>query len=206
MLGLLTGLIGGALAPLMDQLSSASARLLRKAALFLVAGACLVVMLIALTIAFDLWIASLAGPIVGALAVAGLYLAIAALAVLLALRDGAPKETVEESAANQEQRTQDKAFDARVDQVSAPLLALLQQFGLKRELVAVLAGTSVAKRLGPLPLVGLAIVGGFLIGRMWKNWRGLLSSEALMGLVAASGLFGGGPTADPESKSDDQTA
>ena len=57
-----------------------------------------------------------------------------------------------------------------------------------------------AKRLGPLPLVGLAIVGGFLVGRMWRNWRGLFTSDAVMALVGALGLFeaGGDGDASPE--------
>ena len=55
----------------------------------------LVVVIIALTIAFDLWVASKAGPIVGALAVAGLYLVVGAGAVGLALRrPGAPAAPV----------------------------------------------------------------------------------------------------------------
>ena len=81
MLGFIARLVGGALDPLIDQVSTASARLLRKLALFLVAGVCLVVVLIALTIAFDLWVASKLGAIAGALAVAGVYLAVAIAAV-----------------------------------------------------------------------------------------------------------------------------
>ena len=86
MLGLLTGLLGGAVAPLLDRLSTLSANLFRKVALFLVAGLCGLVVATALTHAFELWITSLAGPIVGSLAVAGVYLLIAVVAVVAALR------------------------------------------------------------------------------------------------------------------------
>ena len=205
MFGLLTGLVGGAVAPLIERLSTASANLFRKVALFLVAGLSLLVVLLALTIAFGLWITSLAGAIVGCLAVAGLYLLVAALAVALALTGGA-KVRVEGAAAPSARHEEERAFDAQIDQFSAPLLRMLQQLGLKRELIAVLAGTSVAKRLGPLPLVGLAIVAGFLVGRMWKHWRGLLTSEAIMTLVSMLGLFGGEATADAAAPQEDGTA
>ena len=58
--------------------------------------------------------------------------------------------------------------------------------------MAVLAGTSVAKQIGPIPLVGLAIVAGFLIGRMW---RGLISADLIATVLA---LFG----ASQEAKDD----
>ncbi len=193
MFGLLSGLLGGAVTPLIERVSAASANLLRKLALFLVAGLCLLVVLIALTIAFGLWITTFAGGVVGCLAVAGLYLLVAALTVTLALSGGGKARV---AATTAETKHEERAFDAQIDQFSAPLLRMLQQFGLKRELIAVLAGTSVAKRLGPLPLVGLAIVGGFLVGRMWKSWRGLFTSDAIVTLASALGLFGGGAEAD----------
>ena len=200
MVGLLTGLLGGAVAPLIDRLSAASANLFRKLALFLVAGLCLLVVVFALTIAFGLWIASLAGGVIGCLAVAGLYLVAGAIAVVLALRGGARTEAAPAEAP--ERREEERAFDAQIDQFSAPLLRLLQQFGLKRELIAVLAGTSMAKRLGPLPLVGVAVVAGFLVGRMWRSWRGLLTSEAVMTLVSALGLFRGAASGEAEPQED----
>ncbi len=202
MFGLLSGLLGDAVTPLVERLSAASANLFRKVALFLLAALCLLVVLVALTIAFGLWITSLAGGIVGCLAVAGLYLLVAALAVALALTGGAKARVA--PLAEPETRQGERAFDAQVDQFSAPLLRMLQQFGLKRELIAVLAGTSVAKRLGPLPLVGLAIVAGFLVGRMWKSWRGLFTSDAVMALIGALGLFGDG--ADADAAPEDGTA
>ena len=202
MFGFLSGLLGDAVTPLVERLSAASANLLRKVALFLLAGLCLLVVLVALTIAFGLWITSLAGGIVGCLAVAVLYLLVAALAVTLALSGGAKARVAR--AAEPEARRDEWAFDAQVDQFSAPLLRMLQQFGLKRELIAVLAGTSVAKRLGPLPLVGLAIVAGFLVGRMWRSWRGLFTTDAVMALIGALGLFSGG--ADADAAPEDGTA
>ena len=55
MIGFVARLIGGAVSPLVDQVTAFGASLLRKLALFVVAALCMVVVVIALTIAFDLW-------------------------------------------------------------------------------------------------------------------------------------------------------
>ncbi len=191
MFGFIARLIGGAVAPLVDKATNFGARLLRKLALLLVAGLCMVVVVVALTIAFDLWIASLAGPIVGALAVAGFYLFIAMTAAALALRgDTKPVQTTPQAdAEGAAQQAQASAKDERVDQFAAPLLAMLASLGLRREQIAVLAGAGLAKRLGPVPLVGIAIVAGFLVGRLWQGWAALLTSdivETMFDLVVPS--------------------
>ena len=187
MMNLLARLIGGAVAPLVDRLAALGASLARKLALFLVAAVCFVIVLVALTIAFDLWIAKLAGPIVGALAVAGVYLVVGVAAALLAIRPAAPKrvEAAKQTAAHAaaDQR------GAQIDRFIAPLLNTLRGLGLRREQLAVLAGASVAKQLRPVPLVGLAILAGFLFGRLWKGWAALLSTDlvaTLLGLFAAA--------------------
>ena len=73
---------------------------------------------------------------------------------------------------NGQQARKNSTRKAQVDAFAAPLMSALAGLGLRREQFAVLAGSSLAKQLGPLPLVGLAVVGGFLVGRMWKGWRG----------------------------------
>ncbi len=181
MFGFVTRLIGGAINPLLDQFKAFGASLVRKLVLFLVAAICMVVVVIALTMAFDLWIASLAGAIVGALAVAGLYLAVAIAAVVLALRGGRPLPVDHDATAKEETIAAEK--DEKVDQFTAPILAMLASLGLRREQIAVLAGASLAKRLGPVPLVGIAIVAGFLIGRLWQGWDALLSSDVVETIV-----------------------
>ena len=197
MIGLLARLVGGALDPLIDRASAVGGRLLRKLALFLIAAVCMLVVLIALTIAFDLWVTSKLGAIAGALAVAGVYLVVAIVAIVLALR-GTPKAATSGKAEAEATRAQTSSRKEQVDAFAAPLMRMLAGLGLRREQLAVLAGSSLAKQLGPLPLVGLAILGGFLIGRMWKSWRSLLSSEALTGLIAAVGLFGAGAGRDAD--------
>ena len=200
MFGLIARLVGGALDPLIDQVSTASARLLRKLALFLVAGLCLAVVLIALTIAFDLWVASKLGAIAGALAVAGVYLAIAVVAIVLALRKEKPRVAANAAAkAEKAEESQAAGRGEAVDAFAAPLMAMLAGLGLRREQLAVLAGSSLAKQLGPLPLVGLALVGGFLIGRMWKSWRALLSTDAIASVLGMFGLSGS-PEDDDEAE------
>ena len=200
MFGLLSGLLGGAVAPLVERLSTAGAALFRKVALFLVAGLCLLVVLVALTLAFGLWIGSHAGAVAGCLAVAGVYLLVGVIAVAVALGAGGKAAAI--PAASGPSRDEERAFNAKIDQFTAPLLRMLQRFGLKRELIAVLAGTSMAKRLGPLPLVGLAIVAGFLVGRMWRSWRTLFTSDAVNALVGALGSFGAKAAAESSPQED----
>ena len=202
MIGFVLRMISGAFAPLIDQVSDFSARLLRKLALFVVAVLCLNVVVIALTIAFGMWIATLAGAIVGVLAVAGLYLLIAVVAIILATRKPKSAGAAEtgETAAKAKEKVD---LDSQVDDFTAPLLGLLQSLGLRREQLAVLAGASVAKRLGPVPLVGLAIVAGFLIGRTYKSWKGLMSIDAFTGLLASAGLFGFGAPRDADTDETD---
>lgn len=199
MLGFAARLLSGAITPVIDQITHSSARLLRKLALFLLAGLCLVVVLIALTVAFDLWISSLAGPIAGALAVAGVYLVVAIIAVVLALRSPKSKVRPPEDAAHRAKADADSRLDAQVDAFAAPLLKVLQSLGLRREQLAVLAGTSFAKQLGPIPLVGLAIVAGFLIGRMMGTLRTLLGGDLIANLMSSdllASLFGSRPDND----------
>jgi uncharacterized membrane protein YraQ (UPF0718 family) len=200
MFGLITGLLRDAVTPILDRIADASARLIRKIVLFAVAGVCAIVVLIALTNAFDLWITTLAGPIVGALAVAGLYLAIAIVAVVVALRDeSAPKKAAAPATeAASDTRPDPSEAAARIDQFTAPIMDMLQRYGFKREQLAVFAGATLAKRLGPLPLVGCAIVAGFLAGRMWKSWRHLLETALAASPLLADILGQAMPRADAD--------
>jgi hypothetical protein len=184
MLGLAARLIGGFFTPLIDQASASTGRIVRKLALFVLAGVALIVVLIALTIAFYLWIASLRGPIVGALAVAGLYASIAFIAVLLALRSGGAPRSERATPTGLSGQT-GGATDAEIDAFAGPLLAVLAKLGLRKEQLAVLAGTSVAKQMGPIPLVGLALVAGFLLGRMGRR---IFPADLFASLMAASDL------------------
>jgi hypothetical protein len=155
------------------------ARLLMKAALFLVALIALLVAAIFLTAAFFIWIDQLAGPLIAALAVASLYLAIAVGALLFAVYGGnekprdASKDAKTDGVKNrrQENASQENAGDAEdraavIAEAVVPYVEILRALGWKREEMALLAGAELAKTLPPLTLVGFAIVCGFLIGRM----------------------------------------
>ena len=200
MFGLVSGLISGAIEPIIDQLSETAARLARKVALLLFASLCLVFVWIALTLAAFFWLSQKFSPVVGALSIAGGYAVLAGVAVALALRK--PKRIQPSSVSPEDARTEAARDErsAQIDDATAPLMAFLARFGLRREQLAVLAGASVAKRIGPLPLVALAIVGGFLLGRMWKGWRAL--PEILTGLMG-SGLFGFGLDDEPKAEQQD---
>jgi hypothetical protein len=136
------------------------ARLLMKAALLLVALIALLVVIIFLTTAFFIWIDSLAGPLIAALAVAGLYLVVAIIAILGALYGGNEKP-------HPMPKQADRAGQKKVHpEAVLPIVEVLRALGWKREEMALLAGAELAKTLPPLTLVGLAIICGFLIGRM----------------------------------------
>lgn len=169
---LITGVLSDALAPLSDRVAKISARLLKKAVLLVAAAFSFFAALIALTIAFDLWIATLAGPVVAALAVAALYILAGTLAVVFALRE-APRANPLERAAAAPKSSGDG------DQAAAvPLHELLQRSKGDPEQMALLTAALIAKRTGPVTLAGCALAAGFVIGRFWKNWRQVLESGA----------------------------
>lgn len=187
MFGFLARLASGAVSPLVERVSASAATLARKLALFALAGVCFLVALVALTVAFDLWIASMAGAIVGALAVAGVYALVGVLAVVGATRGGrrSPAQAPQEAAAAKAEAERGE----EIDRFTAPLLGVLASLGLRREQLAVFAGAAMAKRLKPLPLVGLAILAGFLVGRLWKGVDALASNDlvaTLLGLLGVS--------------------
>ncbi len=159
------------------------ARLLMKAALFGVALIALIIAAAFLTAAFFIWIDQLAGPLVAALAVAGLYFGTAVIAILCAIyggngeSNGASEQA--EAVGIKSQRTENARQDHSQDRLKEqedraeviseavlPLLEVLRALGWKREEMALLAGAELAKTLPPLTLVGLTLICGFLIGRM----------------------------------------
>ncbi len=170
------------------------ARLLMKAALFLVALVALLVVAIFLTAAFFIWIDQLAGPLIAALAVASLYLLIAVSALLYAVHGGkekphgASKQAKTDSAKNlrqespsQENVRQEEDRAEVISEAVAPYVEILRALGWKQEEMALLAGAELAKTLPPLTLVGFAIICGFLIGRMANlklplDWAGKRSA------------------------------
>jgi hypothetical protein len=154
------------------------ARLLMKAALFVVALVALIVASVFLTAAFFIWINQLAGPLIAALATAGIYLSIAIIAFLCAVYGGNDKPHRESKRAapagvknlhqdaSQEKTKEQEDRAAVISEAVLPLLEVLRTLGWKREEMALLAGAELAKTLPPMTLVGLALICGFLIARM----------------------------------------
>jgi hypothetical protein len=136
-----------------------------------VATACFIATLIFLSVALDLWLTKLADPVIAALAVAGFYLVIALLCVVLAISYGRKKKSTPSPADPKPAPAPapspapvDSApyLSENIDETLAPFVAILQQFGLKREEVAVRLAAEATKQIGPLALVGIALLAGFL--------------------------------------------
>ncbi|MGP0061082.1 MAG: hypothetical protein ACLPID_17555 [Beijerinckiaceae bacterium] len=160
-----------ALAPL----ESMMLRLLRKAALGIVALASLIACLVFLSVAAYIWLSGLVGAIFAALALGGFYVLIT-LACLLAIRaaGAAPKadttvanggEQVQQATRAAEADVQSETIAENIDRTLAPILAILQEAGLQRANIAVLLGAEVAKQVRPFVLVVTAFVTGFIFGR-----------------------------------------
>ena len=65
------------------------------------------------------------------------------------------------------------AFAANIDSTLAPVVNVLRQAGLDKEVLAIEAGAEVAKQLNPLSLVAFAAGAGLLIGRTLRARRSL---------------------------------
>jgi hypothetical protein len=154
--------ISGALAPV----EAAGARFIGTAGIAGVATVCLIAALIFLSIALDLWLAQLAGPVVAALGAAGLYLAAGVLCLVLLRMQGGktPKKAPQRQSAAAKAERSESASDlsTNIEETIAPFVAILQQSGLKREELAVRLAAEASKQIGPLALVGLALVAGYL--------------------------------------------
>ena len=166
---LISRLISDATAPV-EQMS---ARLFKKAVLFLVAIGCLFVCSIFLTIALFIFVQPLVGTAIAALGTGSLYLGVAGICIAVASRDKA--EQAAPAAAECDPMTGTKgnasklAFGSNNDEAVAPILDFLRDAGLERERLALEAGMEIAKRLHPFSLAALAIAAGFILGRILKQ-------------------------------------
>ena len=168
---LISRLISDATAPVEHM----SARLFKKAVLFLVAIGCLFVCSIFLTIALFIFVQPLVGTAIAALGTGSLYLGVAGICFVVASRDGADPAT--HAAADSDPMTETKrnspthklAFASNMDEAVAPILDFLREAGLERERLALETGMEIAKRLHPFSLVALAVAAGFVLGRVLKQ-------------------------------------
>jgi hypothetical protein len=167
-------LVDGAVTPVEAAGNRLVGRVVRTAGVAGVAVAALIAMLICLSIALDLWLTSVAGPIVAALGVAGFYFIVAVICLILLLARGsaqtkaaaAQQRVVEAAAAKADSR-----LSANIEETVGPFVEILRQTGLKREEVAVRLAAEATKQMGPISLIGLALTVGFLCERAIDSRR-----------------------------------
>jgi hypothetical protein len=177
-------------APVEDML----ARLIRTAALIALGAGCAIAASVFLTIDLYLYTESQWGPLVAAASIGGLYLVFAAIFLLIALRrparppasDAAPAPVVKAPAqatfaaaslgaqAAPAPAPRNPAFAANIDAAVGPVINVLRDAGLEKEVLAIEAGVEVAKQLNPLALIAFAAGAGIVIGRTLRSRRTLL--------------------------------
>ena len=147
-------------------------RIATSAALLVVALVFLFASLAFVSVALYLWVAEVTRPALAALCVAGLHIAIAAVCLIAfwfkGRRRGAKpsKETVEPSSSREDSLAASRAeLSDSIDQTVAPLIAILHEADMKPEEAALRLGVTLAKQVGPMALVALALAAGFLFAR-----------------------------------------
>ncbi len=167
---LISRLISDAIAPV----GKMSARLFKKAVLFLVAAGCLFVCLILLTTAFFIFVQPLVGSAIAALVTGSLYLGVAGICIVIVV--ASPGSTDEAKPVASESMTDTKRYSARklafpsnIDETVAPILDVLRDAGLERERLALVSGMEIAKKLHPFSLAALSVAAGFVLGRILKQ-------------------------------------
>jgi hypothetical protein len=165
---LINRLVSEATAPIGEM----SMRLFKMAMLFFLAMSCLIASAIFLTIAFFEFLEPLEGYAGAAFGVGGLYLVAALICIFVIAREK-PGRAPQAAAAlpeNKEIKSSQKAlFANNIDETIAPILDVLHESGMERERLALVAGAEIAKQMRPFSLVALALVAGFVIGRILKR-------------------------------------
>ena len=148
----------------------AIARIIQSAVLLTIAGICLIIMWGFLTAALFIFLEDRYGGTIAALVLAGLYLlfAIICFGVL---------KIVQRSAAKAEQRqatfataTSDVVSE-EVQRAAEPWMEILETAGLYRERAALLMSGEALHKMKPMQLVGMAVLGGFVFGRVITGGR-----------------------------------
>ncbi|MGH6853140.1 MAG: hypothetical protein ACREDJ_08120 [Methylocella sp.] len=165
---LINRLVSAAAAPIGEM----SARLFKSAALFSFAMSCLFVSAIFLTIALFVFVQPLAGTAIAALGAGGLYLGGALICLAVASREKSRHSAPAALASgpmpetNGNPTSQKFAFAGNIDAAVAPVLDILRDAGLERERLALAAGAEIAKQRRLFALATVAIVTGFILGRI----------------------------------------
>jgi hypothetical protein len=148
----------------------AIARAIQSAALLTIAGICLMIMWGFLTAALFIFIEDRYGGTIAALAVAGFYLllAVVCFAVLKILQRSA-------ASADRQQPTLTGAagevVSEEMQRAAEPWMEILETAGLYRERAALIVSGDALRKLKPMQLVGMAVLGGFVFGRVITGGR-----------------------------------
>jgi hypothetical protein len=147
-----------------------SGRIFARAALVVLLLVFLLAGFTFLSVALYLWVAAMTRPLIAALAVGGLNIAIAIICLIVLLLKGRsakaaqknplPTPAAEDSAA----AARAERADA-IDRTIAPLIAVLHDADMKPEEVALRLGAALTKDVSPLALVALALAAGFMFSR-----------------------------------------
>ncbi len=184
----ITRLAHQASAPLEEMLT----RLIRIGALIALATGCAIAASVFLTIDLYLFLESRWGPLIAAASIGGAYLLLAAILLLIALRRPAPPPALDAAPAPAAQPSvqqpfaaaslgaraaptppRNPAFAANIDSAIDPVINVLRDAGLEKEVLAIEAGAEVAKQLNPFSLVAFALGAGVFIGRTLRSRRTL---------------------------------
>jgi hypothetical protein len=148
----------------------AVARIVQSAVLLTVAGICLIIMWGFLTAALFIFLEDRFGGTVAALAVAGVYFLFAIICVVVL-------KIMQRSAAKAE-RHQPTLADAtgevvsdEVQRAAEPWMQILETAGLYRERAALIVSGDALRKMKPMQLVGMAVLGGFVFGRVITGGR-----------------------------------
>jgi hypothetical protein len=123
-----------------------------------------------LTAALFIFLEDRYGGTIAALAVAGVYLlfAIICFGVLKILQRSAAK--AEQHQATVTTATSDVVSE-EVQRAAEPWMQILETAGLYRERAALLVSGEALRKLKPMQLVGMAVLGGFVFGRVITGGR-----------------------------------
>ncbi len=159
-------LIREAIAPI----KRAIARIVQSAALLSIAAICLIIMWGFLTAALFIFLEGRLGGAVAALIVAGIYLlfAIVCYLVLRSMQRAAAK--AEEQQPTLAAATSDLVSE-QVERAAEPWMDILETAGLYRERAALLVSGEALHKMKPMQLVGMAVLGGFVFGRLITGGR-----------------------------------
>jgi hypothetical protein len=162
------------------QLEEMLQRLIRTAALIALATGCAIAASAFFTVDLFLYLQSLWGSLIAAASVAALYLLGALIFLLIAMRrppkisgaDAAPQPVAAAPVMAAPIAAKDALapppnpeFAAKIDAAVSPVLGVLREAGLEKEVLAIEAGAEIAKQLKPLPLMAIALCAGVFLGR-----------------------------------------